>query len=541
MSKRASYVALAVGLAGLLLVALWAVLDTHSAKAKTQQATRSSLIIGTTDDALSLDPAETYSFHDWEILYNAGSGLLTYIPGTTELAPGLAITMPEVSPDGLMYTFTLRSGLQFPDGTAFNANAVKWSIDRVVALGGSPSWMVTGFVSEVQVVDSTTVRFVLDQAFAFFPQLVAATPYYPVSPNCFPADRFDSNSTCGGIGPYTIVTWTQGISTELRANPGYYGPRPRAPSIIVRYFGSAGDMRQALENGEIDVAWKTLTPAGYQELRANPNFNVVEGGGSYIRYLCFNTTTPPFDDASIRTALAAAVDREPTAYEVFSDTMSALYSMVPDGMWSHRDAFLDLYGQRNLTQTRTLLRQAGYSETNKLAMEFWYPLDHYGPLEPDFAAALAADIEESGMVSVTLQSADWSTYRSNLGAGTMPVFLLGWYPDYLDPDNYTWYLAHSSSSGDVGVFYDNAEMDSLLEAGRTTTPAQGTAREEIYEDIQELWAEEAPTIPLLQGTLIAVTQDGIRDVLISPLELLPYFTMWRQPKVYLPLVVRSYS
>jgi peptide/nickel transport system substrate-binding protein len=171
-------------------------------------------------------------------------------------------------------------------------------------------------------------------------------------------------------------------------------------------------------------------------------------------------------------------------------------------------------------------------------MELWYPLDHYGPLEPDFAAALAADIEETGMISVTLRSADWSTYAGNLGAGTMPVFLLGWYPDYLDPDNYTWPFAHSTTSGNLGIFYENPEMDSLLEAGRTTTPVQGAARESIYVDIQELWAEEAPTVPLLEGTLIAVTQDEVRGVFLSPSMLLPYFTM-RRHEVYLPLAVRD--
>jgi len=540
MSNRIVCIALVVALPVLLIAALWVALDTYSAKAQGQNAAQQSLIIGTTEDITSLDPAEAYSFHDWEILYNVGSGLLTYVPGTTELAPGLAITMPEVSPDGLVYTFTLRSGLQFPDGTAFYADAVKWSIDRVIALRGDPSGLVTNFVSEVQVVDSTTVRFVLNQPSALFPMLVATAPYYPVSPNCFPTYQFDPNSTCGGLGPYTIVTWTQGISVELRANPGYYGPRPQTPSIIVRYFDSASDMRQALEDGEIDVAWRTLTPADYQELRANPNFNVVEGGGSHIRYLCFNTTTSPFDDARVRTALAAAVDRQTIAHEVFSDTMSALYSMVPEGMWSHCDAFLDLYNQRNLGQARTLLRQAGYSETNKLVMDLWYPLEHYGPLEPDFAAALKANIEETGMVSVTLRSVDWSTYLSNIGAGTMPVFLLGWWPDYLDPDNYTWPFVHSTSSGNFGIFYNNPEMDNLLEEGRATTPIQGAAREAIYVDIQELWAEEAPTIPLLQGTLIAVTQDDVRDVIISPSGLLPYFTMGRYHKVYLPLVVRNY-
>jgi peptide/nickel transport system substrate-binding protein len=334
-----------------------------------------------------------------------------------------------------------------------------------------------------------------------------------------------------------IVNWDHGISIELMANPGYYGPRPSIANIIVRQFDTAADMRQALEAGEIDVAWKTLTSQDYQELRTNPNLNVVDEAGTWIRYLCFNTKTPPFNNANIRVALAVAMDRESMAQAVFSDTRMALYSMVSAGIWSHRDSFLDLYGQRNLELARTLLGQEGYSETNKLAVDLWYPLDHYGPLEPQFAAALASNIEETGMVSVTLYYTDWFTYIGNLGTGVMPVFLLGWSPDYLDPDNLTWPFAYSSSSAGMGIFYNNPIMDGLLEAGRMTTPIWDPTREAIYVIIQELWAEEVPTIPLLQEVSTVVTQDEVKGINISPSGLLPYFTIHRY-EIFLPLLVR---
>jgi peptide/nickel transport system substrate-binding protein len=519
------------GFTVLCLAVLWMAFDVTRSQAITPQVPDLPIRIGTTELPTSLDPADAYDFHSWEILQNIASGLLMPVPGTTELAPGLAKAMPEVSPDGLVYTVTLRSALWFPDGTPFDAYAVKWSIDRVAALAGGPSWFVTEFVSEVQVVDSTTVRFVLNEPYYLFPTLLASPTYFPVSPNCFPAGDFDPTSDCGGIGPYRLTIWGHGATLELDAYAGYYGPAPKSASVIVQYHYDVGDLRAELELGNMDIAWKTLTPEDYEELRADPAFNVVEGGSSYIRYICYNTITPPFDGAGVRAALGAAVDRETTAQQVYLNTLSPLYSMVPSGMWSHRDAFLDLYGQRNLTETRTLLQQAGYSETNKLMMDLWYAEEHYGPMEPDLAAALAADIEESGMVSVTVRHTDWATYRNRISAGSMPVFLLGWYPDFLDPDNYTWTFAHSSSSGGLGIFYDNPTMDSLLEAGRVATPIQGAAREAIYVDIQELWAEEAPTIPLLQGALIAVGQERIRDIVISPGGTLLYSTIWRDTSV----------
>jgi peptide/nickel transport system substrate-binding protein len=388
---------------------------------------------------------------------------------------------------------------------------------------------VTAFVSETQVVNGTTVRFVLLEPNSAFPHLVTAPAYFPVSPNCFPADQIDPFSICGGIGPYHVASWDQGIALYLEAVPTYNGPPPKTPTVAVRYFDGAQTQRQALEDGDVDVAWRTLEASDYQELGDDPNYDIVESGSSFIRYLCFNTTTPPFDNPGVRTALAAAVDREPIGQQVYSDTLSALYSMVPAGMWSHRDSFFDLYGRRNLTVTRSRLQLAGYSEANKLEMDLWYPLAHYGDEEPTLAARLAADLEESGMVAVSLHSTDWSTYVGKLGEGTMPAFLLGWYPDYLDPDNYTWPFAHSSSSPGLGIFYNNPTMDSLLEAGRTATPIQGPAREAIYVDIQDLWVEEAPTIPLLQGSYMAVARKGIRDALISLQGTLAYSRIWREP------------
>jgi peptide/nickel transport system substrate-binding protein len=185
---------------------------------------------------------------------------------------------------------------------------------------------------------------------------------------------------------------------------------------------------------------------------------------------------------------------------------------------------------------RTLLAQAGYSETNKLEVDFWYPLEHYGPLEPQFAAALEANIEETGLVSVSLHSAEWGDYIYNVGSGLMPVFLLGWWPDYLDPDNFTWPFAHSSSGNPS--FYYNPVMDNLLEAGRITTPIWSPAREAIYEDIQFLWALEAPTIPLLQEVSIAVTRNEVHGVRLSPSGLLPYSTIYWY-KTFLPFLVRN--
>jgi peptide/nickel transport system substrate-binding protein len=503
--------------------------ETRSLLAEEGYGDTDGLTIGTTDVVTSLDPADASSTADWEVLYNVGSGLLSYVPGTGEITAGLATALPEISPDGLVYTFTLRSGLKFPDGSVFNASDVRNSINRVMDYGGDVQFLVTDFVSQVQVVDNITVKFTLKEPTAFFPALVAIPAYYPVSlgGDCFDPYGLDPGCTCGGIGPYTIVSWNQGVSLELEANSDYYGPAPETSHIIVRYYDTPADLRQALEEHEVDLAWRALEPQDYEELKPQPDFEVLEGEGGLIRFLAFNTIsdTPPFSNTNVRKAIAAAIDRESIAQEVFTDSMASLYSMVAQGMWSHKDSFLDLYGQQDLAATVSLLETEGYSETNKLEFELWYGLHHSWPNEPDFAAALEEDLEESGVISVTVHGEEWGDFIHNAFSGDYGAYLMGWRPDYGDPDNYLWPFGHSSQSADMGIFYSNPTMDDLLEDGRGTISVHGAERQGIYEDIQDLWAEEAPTIPLLQGIDSAAAWDGVQGVNFSPLGLLPYFPL----------------
>ena len=506
------------GLRVISAITVLVLLGSLSAARKPKASAVPALVIGTTDSATDIDPAQSYDFHTWEIHHNTMDTLLVYKPGTTELEPGLAESY-DVSADGLEYTFKLRKGLKFPDGTRFDADAVVWSINRVMRLEGDPNWLVTDFVDRIEKVDDYTVKFVLLDAVGFFPLLMATQPYSPVSPECYPENEFDVDSTCGGVGPYEIVRWERDVELELTAYDGYYGDPPAYPHILVRYFADSTAMRLALEAGEIDVAWKTLTPSDYGDFRGNADYNLFEGSGPYIRYICFNATTAPFDNPKVREAISLAIDRDAISGVVYQGTHQNLYSMVPNGMMGHVDAF----GERDLAKAKSLLAEAGFDEGNPLVMDFWWTPDHYGPTEGDVAAVIKEDLEETGAIEVALQSAEWATYTDYFGPGTMPVFLLGWYPDYLDPDNYTWPFAHSDAADDIGIFYSNAQMDDLLERAKLSTDQ--TERVELYGQAQELWTTEAPTIPFTQGLLLVVTSKDVGGVLLDPTLFLHYFTL----------------
>jgi peptide/nickel transport system substrate-binding protein len=255
------------------------------------------------------------------------------------------------------------------------------------------------------------------------------------------------------------------------------------------------------------------------DLEDNPDVTVIEGPGAYIRYICINATTEPFTDVRIKQALSLAIDRSEISDRVYLATHQPLYSMVPMGMEGHIDAF----PERDLDAARALLTEAGYSEGSPLEMDLWWTPAHYGDTEADVATVIKANFEETGMIKVSLQSAEWATYTDYFGPGTMPVFLLGWYPDYLDPDNYTWSFAHSEAADDLGIFYASDEMDALLEAAQTETDQ--AKRTDLYEQIQELWTTECPTIPFTQGALYVVTQKNVTGVTLAPYMQLPYFLL----------------
>lgn len=493
-----------------------AVYDPTESPTKTPQPTLAErLVIGTTRRFTNLDPADAWAVSEWEIMRNTMDTLLTHIPGTTELQPGLANSY-DISEDGLAYTFHLHEGLEFPDGSMFTAHAVAWSINRVTRLEGGSSYLVSNFVDYVETIDDYTVRFVLREPCGAFPQLIATPPYAPVSPECYPEDELNPTITCGGIGPYRVVQFEPDEKVVLESNLDYYREAPLHPEIILQHYEDSAALRWALENGEIDIAWRDLNLNDYGDLAMDANFNIIQGPDFLIRFLSFNTTIPPFDDRRVRQAISWAVDRETIAYDVFHGTHQPLLSMVPDGIFSHMDAFPG----RDLDKAVELLIEAGYGEAYPLVVDLWWTPEHYGPTESGMADALKQALEETGIIQVNLHSAQWANFVDMFMTGAMPAFLLGWSAEYLDPDNYTRWFAETEESQSMGIYYSNPGMDDLFSRGYNSIDSD--ERLGIYQEVQQLWTEDVPTIPLTQASLIALTPLWVSGVVLDPTGLLYY-------------------
>jgi ABC-type transport system substrate-binding protein len=253
-----------------------------------------TLIIGTTDSIDSLDPADAYATADWEILKNTGVTLLSYKPGTSELIPGAA-DFPTVSADGKTYTYKLKSGIKYGDGTPLKASDYVYGWARFTSLKGQVASLLTNYIDSVEAPDDGTVVFKLKAAIGFFPVLTATAPFVPQNPAIFTKDKLvQFPDKLDGIGAYRMVSYKAGEQMVLAANPDYFGvDKPVIQNVIIKYFDKPNTMSQAIEKGEIDVAWRILGAIEAVRLQTVEGVTVIKIDAPTLRYLVFNMKFTP--------------------------------------------------------------------------------------------------------------------------------------------------------------------------------------------------------------------------------------------------------
>lgn len=500
---------------------------------------KDTIVVGTTDSVqTTIDPADAYDYFGINVIQNVGAGLVDYRPGSTQIVPALA-TDWSVSPDGLTWTFNLRQGVTFPDGTPFNATVVKYSIDREFKID-EPEGPFAGvgydtFIKQTVVTGPYQVQFVLTEPFSAFLAAAAFTPMYPVNPNIAPMGAIvnytgtvaTENPT--GLGPYTLSGWqrTAGkdVEIDLTTNPSYWnasGGLPKTKNIIIKFYTDSTALNLALQSGAIDIAYRQLAPTDIQSYGSNGNFKVWKGPGQFIQYLVFNEMQSPFDKVAVRQGIAAAIDRSLISNTVFLGQVDPLYSMVPAGMSYHQDSF-KVYGDANLTAAESLLQSAGYSTTNPLKFTLTYPTGHYSSTD-GISSAIKQALEKTGMVQVTLSSEPWPNYKASTKADQLQAYLYGWYPDYVDPYDYTYPFLPSDGIGFLHTHYVSATMTQLLITAASTTDT--STFPDTYGKIQNLIATDVPMVPLFQGTTTAVTNLKVGGIVLDPTTIFRYYLLW---------------
>ena len=487
----------------------------------------SELVIGLVGSLDGLDPAaRNPDLIGWEIKSHILSGLYMYSADNV-LQPVLAEDFPLISEDKLEYTIRLRSGLTFPDGSELTAEDVKFSIERAAALG---NFQVNRYLKDadensfadddaVQVIDPATVKIILNEPTAFFPSVLATPPFFIISESCYLSVPDPANS-CDGLGRYSVTDWVQGEQLRLQANSLWLAETPEFENIQIRFYEDTGQMKSSLENGAIDIAWTGLTSNDLGELRENPAYKLWQSAPTFKSYLVIEQAESPWSNARLREAIAFAVDREALAEQVFDGTREPLFSPIP----GDTPGQVNTEPARDLDSARSILLASGYSPGNKLDMTIWFVNDgRYTDLEEQYAQVLKAQIEETGLIEVSLEGAPWDVVRPQSLACSYPAFLLGW-PSSGQPtrflDAMSWIEYFITNTDNICSNFESQAMTDLYEKAMEETD-EGQ-RLEVYRQIQELWAREFPTLDLTQESRFAVSLPNVQGLTFDAMGLLHY-------------------
>ena len=315
------------------------------------------LVLGTIDRITELSFENSYDHFTWHILRHTTKALVGMEPGTNKIIPSIAESW-EISDDGLVYTFHIRPGVVFWDGTPCNAKAVKWALERTIRLNGPEGgvFLIADVIQKIEAVDELTVKITLNYPDATFlirmtDNVIPALIYAGAPENEFTQGRYV------GTGPYRIVEYVPDERVVLEAVPTYFGPAPKTKRIVWVIYANEAALRAAVEAGDVDIAFRTFNPVDIVNLQKNPNLQVVRGPSVSIRYLLFNVTQPPVDNALVRQAIAYAVDRDAICERVFSGLNTPIYTMVPEGLPPAGSA-IPVFPKRDLEKARALLRQS---------------------------------------------------------------------------------------------------------------------------------------------------------------------------------------
>lgn len=481
------------------------------------------IVIGTTDKIVSLDPAGSYDNGSFAVQTQVFPLLLNTPYGSADVEPDLAESAEFTSPNE--YTVTLREGLTWANGNELTASDVVFTFERqlTIAHPNGPSSLLAN-LDTVEATDELTVVFTLksenDQT---FPQVLSSPVGPIVDEDVFSADELtpaqeivDGNAFAG---QYVITSYSENDLVAYEANPDYVGLNPEAKTneVLVQYYTDASNLKLDIQEGNIDVAYRSLSATDIADLRSQEGVNVVEGPGGEIRYMVFNFDTMPYGAATgeadeeqalaVRQAAAHLLDRAEIASQVYQDTYTPLYSYVPEGLTGATESLKGLYGDGeggpDADAAAAVLEEAGVE--TPVTLNIQYSNDHYGPSSGDEYALIKDQLESSGLFTVNLSTTEWGQYSEDRVADLYPAYQLGWFPDYSDADNYL--TPFFGADNFLANHYDNPEVQELVaQQVSTEDPAE---REALLGEIQDLVAGDLSTLPYLQGEQVAITGTSV--------------------------------
>jgi ABC-type transport system substrate-binding protein len=472
-----------------------------------------TLTIATGTDIENMNVHVVTSSPSFSVLEHVYETLL-YMNTEGELEPLLAESV-EPGEEENTFIVRLREGVNFSDGTPFNAEAVKANLEWVLDPENRATFaFLIDRIEEITAVDEYTVELRLSGPFAPLPAHLSHGALAMVAPSALDqgADFLASNAI--GTGPYVVQGWARDEAVTLALNADYWGEQPNIDTVVFKVVKEDGARLVEVEAGTADIAVR-VPPSEADRLAANPNIEIVTTPGLRTIYVFFNVRQEPFTDARVRQAVNYAVDVESIVNELFDGAarVSDAPMAPPIFGYSARPPYA-----RDVERARELLDEAGVAEGTQVVL--YHPTGRYIQ-DALVADAIRSQLREVGL-DAELRTLEWPQYvpfvRAEEPNNQVQFAMLGWGTPTMDADYALYALFHSSQipPGFNGAFYENPEVDALLDEARST--ADQDLRAQLYADAIEIIWEDAPWLFLYSEVQVTAIRSNVEGFIVHPSE-----------------------
>jgi peptide/nickel transport system substrate-binding protein len=480
-------------------------------------AAQKILVYAKGSDPRGLDPAYVDDGESAKIIVNIYDTLVKYKQGSTEIEPDLATSWTK-SPDGLTWTFNLRKGIKFHDGTPFNAQAVKFSVDRQLPPLAKDSMPYASFtfgpVKKVDVVNDYTVRFTLSQPYAPFLANLAMSLAAPiVSPTAvkkYGEDDFSQHPV--GTGAFIFQKWDKDQQIVLVKNPNYWGLKAKVDKVVYVTTKENSVRASQLITGAADII-DGIDPNDVKTLESK-GMTVIKNPGMNINYMCFMCNKKPFNDVRVRRAISMAINRQELVKYLYQGYAQVANGPIPSFIPGF-DPKLKPLGY-DPEQAKKLLAEAGYNNNFTFTFVTYSNPRPYNTVNGvKLAEAVQAELLKIG-VKTTIKAYPWKEYKDVLAKGEEgDAGFYGWTGDNGDADNFLSLLSSKEITSTLNsAKYANPKVDALLEQG--TVNSDPKVRVKTYQDLQKILVDEAPWVLISHAIDLAACKPSVKNFYPHP-------------------------
>jgi peptide/nickel transport system substrate-binding protein len=484
-----------------------------------------TLVVSIATDPTGFDPEAVQNNTSGFIMGVVHDSLVAYKSGTTEVGPSLAKSW-DVSPDGLTYTFHLRTGVKFHDGSPFNAAEYIKTLDRQLKKDDPNTIYNTGSVegfeaftfgsvASYSAVDNDTVQFKLKEPNASFLNSLAMVWNGVVSYDAAAKWGKDFRNHPVGTGPFVFREWKSRDQVVLDANPTYWKSKPKLEHLVFKVMPDAQAALLALQRGETQMMGDVATQV-VPALKADRNITLLTQPGLTVNGMAMPNEVAPFNDKRVRQALNYAVDKEAINKALYSGLAVTMTSPIPPAQWGH-DASLKGYPY-DPKKAAALLKEAGVQLPLHVEMLAYNSPRGYNPAGPDLAVALQGYFKKVG-IEVDIQKRDMGAFLGTVRSGKYTgLFLVGWSGDNGDPDNFVAPLWASASMpvGDTAHFKD-PQVDAEITAA--LREVDHDKRVQMYKKIQAQILDGAPWVFVNSTLLVRATRKNVEGYKLNPTQM----------------------